>query len=772
MKQASKRKGPPGAPRSQFVRHIKEISVIVMVAVALFVALSLFTYHPSDPGWSQAVSVAEIQNGGGIVGAYIADILLYVFGYPGYLFPLVFAFDGWRVFRSRLVELSATRLVRAVRVIGFTMLCCGCCAIAWLHLEVGTQLPVHLADETSSAGGILGIALGSVLFDAFGFSGSTLLMLAALLVGITLYADLSWLWLIEKTGYVTIRFTEILISYLLKLTQYFHSLRARKEREEVVRKQQKKIRNRPPPRIEPVISKVESSGRVEAEKQEPLFDMPADSALPPLGLLDTPRPSQGRYSDATLEAMSRQVELKLLDFNIQVEVVAVNPGPVITRFELQPAPGVKGSQISNLAKDLARSLSVVSVRVVDVIPGKSVIGLEIPNATRELVTLSEILSSKEYEEIHSSTALGLGKDISGHPVVMDLSRMPHLLVAGTTGSGKSVAINAMVLSLLYKSPPKKIRLIMIDPKMLELSVYEGIPHLLTPVVTDMKEAANALRWCVSEMERRYQLMAALGVRNINGYNKKIIEAETRRQPLTDPLYTPVSDEDEAPALEELPYIVILIDELADMMMTVGKKVEELIARLAQKARASGIHLILATQRPSVDVITGLIKANIPCRIAFQVSSKVDSRTILDQMGAENLLGNGDMLFLPPGTSVPIRVHGAFVDDHEVHKVVRNIKSRGGPSYLNDITLDPGDGGAAPIPGLEPVSDDADPLYDEAVRIVTETRKTSISYIQRRLKIGYNRAARIVEEMEASGLVGPLEANGSREILAAPPPPVD
>ena len=597
-------------------------------------------------------------------------------------------------------------------------------------------------------------------------------MFAMLLAGVTLYTGLSWLWLIEKTGYVTLITIEKIVSYSSNITQYINSVEIKKERAELVRSQQKKIRDRAPPRIEPVIGKVQTSARAEAEKQEPLFELPADSALPPLKLLDQPKPSQDRYSEATLEAMSRQVELKLIDFNIQAEVVAVHPGPVITRFELQPAPGVKGSQISNLSKDLARSLSVVSVRVVDVIPGKSVIGLEIPNASRELVSLSEILSSREYEEIHSSTVLGLGKDISGHPVVMDLSRMPHLLVAGTTGSGKSVAINAMILSLLYKSPPKNIRLIMIDPKMLELSVYEGIPHLLTPVVTDMKEAANALRWCVSEMERRYQLMANLGVRNINGFNKKVSEAADRGQPLADPFYTPAGEDDEAPALEELPYVVILIDELADMMMTVGKKVEELIARLAQKARASGIHLILATQRPSVDVITGLIKANIPCRIAFQVSSKVDSRTILDQMGAENLLGHGDMLFLPPGTSVPVRVHGAFVDDHEVHKVVENIKSRGGPNYQDDITLDPGDGGAAPIPGLETASDDTDPLYDEAVRIVTETRKTSISYIQRRLKIGYNRAARIVEEMEASGLVGPLEANGNREILAGPPPPVD
>ena len=772
MKQASKKRQPGTVSGIEVVRYIKEISFIFMVAGALFIALSLFTYHPADPGWTQAFSVTEIHNDGGIVGAWIANVLLYLFGYPGYLFPLVFIFDGWRIFKSRRDDTTASRLLVALRVFGFILLFCGCCALAWLHIGAGGGLPEHLPDQASSAGGILGLALGPFLFDVFGYAGSSLLMLAMLLAGMTLYSGMSWLWLIEKTGYITLRTIDKIIIYSDKITQYIKSMEVKKERVELVRTQQRKVRNRPPPRIEPVISKVETSARAEAERQEPLFEMPADSALPPLNLLDQPTPSPGRYSEATLEAMSRQVELKLLDFNIQVDVVAVNPGPVITRFELQPAPGVKGSQISNLSKDLARSLSVVSVRVVDVIPGKSVIGLEIPNTSRELVTLNEILSSKEYEELHSTTVLGLGKDISGHPVVMDLSRMPHLLVAGTTGSGKSVAINAMILSLLYKSPPKKIRLIMIDPKMLELSVYEGIPHLLTPVVTDMKEAANALRWCVSEMERRYRLMATLGVRNINGYNKKINEAASRRQPLTDPFHTPVDDEDEAPALEELPYIVILIDELADMMMTVGKKVEELIARLAQKARASGIHLILATQRPSVDVITGLIKANIPCRIAFQVSSKVDSRTILDQMGAENLLGNGDMLFLPPGTSVPIRVHGAFVDDHEVHKVVENIKSRGGPNYMNDITLDQGGGDAAPIPGLEPVSDDADPLYDEAVRIVTETRKTSISYIQRRLKIGYNRAARIVEEMEASGLVGPLEANGSREILAGPPPPVD
>ena len=772
MKQASRKKQHGAEAEGRITRYLNEIGFIFILAGALFVALSLFSFHPADPGWSQAVSAEQIHNDGGIVGAYIANLLLYLFGYPGYLFPLLIVFDGWRIFILRRNQAPAPTPLMVLRASGFILLFCGCCTLAWLYLQGGAQLPAHLPDQTGSAGGILGIALGTLLFDVFGNVGSVLLMFVLVLAGISVYSGLSWLWVIEGTGYITLRTIDKTITYYNKLNQFSTIEEVKKERMDLVRKQQKKVRDRPPPRIEPVISKVETSARAEAEKQEPLFEMPPEAALPPLNLLDQPGPPQGRYSDATLEAMSRQVELKLMDFNIQVDVVAVNPGPVITRFELQPAPGVKGSQISNLSKDLARSLSVVSVRVVDVIPGKSVIGLEIPNASRELVTLNEMLSSREYEELNSTTALALGKDIGGHPVVMDLSRMPHLLVAGTTGSGKSVAINAMVLSLLYKSPSKKIRLIMIDPKMLELSVYEGIPHLLTPVVTDMKEAANALRWCVAEMERRYKLMAALGVRNINGYNKKINDAASRGQPLPDPFHTPVNDEDEAPALEELPYIVILIDELADMMMTVGKKVEELIARLAQKARAAGIHLILATQRPSVDVITGLIKANIPCRIAFQVSSKVDSRTILDQMGAENLLGHGDMLFLPPGTSVPVRVHGAFVDDHEVHKVVKHIKSISGPNYRHGITLDPGEGGAAPVPGIETAADGVDPLYDEAVRIVTETRKTSISYIQRRLKIGYNRAARIVEEMEASGLVGPLEANGNREILAGPPPPVD
>jgi S-DNA-T family DNA segregation ATPase FtsK/SpoIIIE len=503
-----------------------------------------------------------------------------------------------------------------------------------------------------------------------------------------------------------------------------------------------------------------------------MFDSVPAGSLPPLSLLDDPPERPPTYSEEALEAMSRLVELKLRDFGVEVEVVAVHPGPVVTRFELNPAPGVKVSQISNLSKDIARALSAISVRVVEVIPGKSFVGLEIPNESREMVTLGEILRSRAYEELPSPLTLALGKDISGKSVVADLAKMPHLMIAGTTGSGKSVGINAMVLSLLYKSKPEQVRMIMIDPKMLELSVYEGIPHLLAPVVTDMKEAANSLRWCVAEMERRYKLMAALKVRNLGGYNRKVAAAIEQGKPLKDPFYIPSEGtDDEVPALQPLPNIVVVIDELADMMMIVGKKVEELIARLAQKARAAGIHMIVATQRPSVDVITGLIKANIPCRIAFQVSAKVDSRTILDQSGAENLLGHGDMLFLPSGAPTPVRVHGAFVSDQEVLRVAAQLKASGQPSYIDEVT----EGPSAPIPGLsgeKPLGGDdgeEDPLYDQAVQIVTETRRASISGVQRRLKIGYNRAARLVETMEAAGIVGPLQSNGSREVIAPPPP---
>ena len=765
MAQASRKRTPAQPLGTQLTKNIKEVSMICLGALSIYLFIALFSYHPGDPGWSHAVSADTIHNRAGEAGAWIADILLYLFGYIGYLFPVILAYSGWRLFKSRQRSESLNYLRYMIRFLGFGLFLIGGCGLVWLHFKAGINLP----NEVRGAGGILGDAAGTKLIIIFGPTGSTLLMLTMSLIGITLFTSLSWLWVMDKTGHWTLRFLSRGQELHHRMKEDSMGRKARHEREIMIKDEQDKISFREPVKIGPSISTFETGERSEREKQVNLFDLPANSVLPSLNLLDEPQEPKGQYSQESLEAMSRQVELKLKDFGIDAQVVAVHPGPVITRYELQPAAGVKGSQVINLAKDLARSLSVISVRVVDVIPGKSVIGVEIPNEQRELVALSEILNSKEYDAMRSRLALGLGKDISGKPVVTDLGRMPHLLVAGTTGSGKSVALNAMILSLIYKATAKEVRLIMIDPKMLELSVYEGIPHLLAPVVTDMKEASNALRWCVAEMERRYKLMAALGVRNISGYNKKVFEAVNSGEPIPDPQYLPVSEDDVVPYLEELPVIVVIVDELADMMMTTGKKVEELIARLAQKARAAGIHLILATQRPSVDVITGLIKANIPSRIAFQVSSKVDSRTILDQMGAETLLGHGDMLYLRSGASLPERIHGAFVSDDEVHKVVEELKKEATPDYLDEIVRGPSEGGAEAIPGLDTAYNDMDPLYDEAVRIVVETRKASISYIQRRLKIGYNRAARMVEVMEQSGVVGSLESNGSREVLAPPPP---
>ncbi len=763
MKQAS-RKAKTVYPLSDKVtKNIREGLVFGFLCLAIYLFIALFSYSQNDSSWSYSVDSSVFENNAGAIGAYIADILLYIFGYFGYLIPFIFVASGWRLYQSRLNQKTFDYFIFSIHSFGIVSALIGGCGLLWMYFDTGTLLPY----EVRGAGGILGFTIGPVLLKLTGAEGSTLIMLAMFMIGLTLYTGLSWLWVTDSIGKFILDLSNRSRNYLSSLKDYIEGRRVRKDRESALKIEQEIIGQRDPLKIEPIISDIKPSIRSVKEKQEHLFEPPTETILPPLNLLDEPGPSVSQYSKETLEAMSRQVELKLKDFGVEVKVVAVHPGPVITRFELNPAPGIKGNQIINLSKDLARSLSVISVRIVDVIPGKPYIGLEIPNENRELVTLGEILNSNQYESISSSLALALGKNISGTPVVTALEKMPHLLVAGTTGSGKSVALNAMILSLLYKSTASDVRMIMIDPKMLELSVYEGIPNLLSPVVTDMKEAANALRWCVAEMERRYKVMASMGVRNISGYNRKIDEAIEKGQAITDPFYTPISDDDEIPRLEKLPSIVVIIDELADMMMTTGKKAEELIARLAQKARAAGVHLILATQRPSVDVITGLIKANIPCRIAFQVSSKVDSRTILDQMGAEQLLGHGDMLFLPPGSSNPERVHGAFVSDEEVHKVVDSLRSLGSPEYNEDILRGPSEGGAEAIPGLDTPSEEMDPLYDEAVRIVIETRKSSISYIQRRLKVGYNRAARIVEEMEKSGLVGPLESNGSREILIPP-----
>ncbi len=749
-------------------KGLREGTLFILSALAAYLLLSLMSYYPQDPGWSHRGPAHLIHNFGGLVGAWFADVFLYLFGYLAYLFPLMVGFSGWLVFRGRSPSGGIDVNVLSIRWAGFLLTVASGCGLATLHfiIEPGT-LPLD-------AGGVFGKLVGDNLADLFNPLGATLFLLALFLTGVTLFTGLSWLHVMDTTGRWTLLALAWLGTRFVQLKVWFAAQRARRQREEAVaaKQEKRKIFKRKPLRIEPVIKKVETSERVERERQVQMFDAPANTELPSLSLLNDSYAQQEGYSEEALEALSRLVEMKLQDFGIEVEVVAVQPGPVITRFELHPGPGVKVNQISNLAKDLARGLSAISVRVVDQIPGKSVVGLEIPNEYREIVALSEILKSTEFDESASPLTLALGKDIGGQPTVVDLAKMPHLLVAGTTGSGKSVAVNAMVLSLLYKALPSDVRMIMIDPKMLELSVYEGIPHLLTPVVTDMKEAANALRWCVGEMERRYKLMSALGVRNLAGYNRKVREAIDKGEPIPDPMFNPeevLEENPEAPTLEPLPFIVIIIDELADMMMVVGKKVEELIARLAQKARAAGVHLILATQRPSVDVLTGLIKANIPTRIAFQVSSKIDSRTILDQSGAEQLLGHGDMLYLPPGSGVPVRVHGAFVDDPEVHRVVAHLKGRGEPEYLEDIlqtTADflPGSGGQNNDADAE-----ADALYDDAVRIVTETRRASISGVQRRLKIGYNRAARMIEQMESAGIVGPQQSNGNREVLAPPPP---
>jgi S-DNA-T family DNA segregation ATPase FtsK/SpoIIIE len=794
------------------MQRLLEVGMLISCALALFLILSLGTYNQADPGWSQTGFQGQVNNAAGPVGAWVADILFFSFGGIAVSVPFAIATLGWVMFQQSRSLLTLDYLTIGLRLLGAIFIVVGAAGLASVNFDDWFSF---------SAGGALGDAISAALIPYFNLAGSILLLLCFFLTGITLLTGISWLAVIDGIGSIAItiamriaRFPkDVALPRLnaekgdvsgesedIEITSirvgpddiddkqesididssasfdesgvvepFFSALEPEdadstpimtNTSEESTKKGKKKTKNKrdEEPAFEPKI--------VATSKENPQL-----GAMPSFELLDKAEVHKNPVTKEELNAVARLVETKLADFNVEAKVVGAYPGPVITRFELDLAPGVKVSKISGLSKDLARALSAMAVRVVEVIPGKSVIGLELPNKHREIVRLSEVIADPSFEEPESPLTMVLGKDISGKPVSVDLAKMPHLLVAGTTGSGKSVGVNVMILSLLYKSTPDDVRMIMIDPKMLELSVYEGIPHLLSEVVTDMKEAANALRWCVGEMERRYRLMSALGVRNLKGYNAKVLQAIEDGEPIKDPLWrSEESMEEVAPDLEKLPAIVVIVDEFADMMMIVGKKVEELIARIAQKARAAGIHLVLATQRPSVDVITGLIKANIPTRIAFQVSSKIDSRTILDQQGAEALLGMGDMLYMPPGSGVPARVHGAFVDDHEVHAVVADWKERGKPQYIDEIL----NGEATAeilLPGEQPEGEDQefDAFYDEAVAFVTETRRASVSGVQRKFRIGYNRAARLVEQMELSGVVSSPGHNGNREVLAPPAP---
>jgi S-DNA-T family DNA segregation ATPase FtsK/SpoIIIE len=736
-------------------RLLREARALLVGFAALLLAAVLLTHDAADPGFSTTGDGGALHNLGGPVGARMSDLLLMIFGVSAWWWVVLALVYVIRTFRHLDEIPQADRRQRWFRLGGFGLLLSSSTGVEWLrawHWAVALPGDVH--------GGVLGYYVGNAAAALLGFTGGSLILLLLMALGFSLFTSVSWLGMAERTG-------EWLERTWWKSIQRWQAYRDRKlgevalqKREAIVSVEKKKRTEAPPIRIEPVVREVPQSERAVTEKQTPLFSDLPDSPLPPLHLLD---PAEEAVETASAEALaftSLMIERKLAEFGVEVKVVSASPGPVITRYEIEPAVGVKGSQIVNLAKDLARTLSVISIRVVEAIPGKHTMGLEIPNPKRQIVRLSEILGSKAYHDSPSPLTVTLGKDIAGNPVVADLGKMPHLLVAGTTGSGKSVGVNAMILSLVYKADPSAVRMIMVDPKMLELSIYEGIPHLLAPVVTDMKQAASALNWCVGEMERRYKLLSAVGVRNLAGYNQKVRDAKKAGTPLTHPFsLTPDNPE----PLETMPMIVVMIDELADLMMVVGKKVEELIARLAQKARAAGIHLILATQRPSVDVITGLIKANIPTRIAFQVSSKIDSRTILDQMGAEALLGQGDMLYLPPGTGLPQRVHGAFVSDNEVHRVVDYLKSLGEPEYIEGVLSSAEEGGEGG--GEFGEAAEADPLYDQAVAYVLKSRRASISSVQRQLRIGYNRAARMIEDMERAGLVSSMQSNGNRDVLA-------
>jgi S-DNA-T family DNA segregation ATPase FtsK/SpoIIIE len=750
-------------PRYGVSRFAHEIGLIFWALVLALWVVALLTYHPQDAAWSTSGAGGAAKNWAGHLGAWVADTSYFLLGFSVW-WCLAASARAWLASLARWMrgDELGPEPGRWRFWLGLVLLLIASATLEWTRMyRFEGHLPGH-------GGGVLGYLCAAAAMKWLGFTGSALVALCVALAGSALVFRFSWGVAAERLGG---RLDSMLRSRRHKrevAEDLALGKQAAREREEVVQEERIEIREHHPEPVqimEPVMVDVPKSARVVKERQKPLFtDMP-DSKLPQVDLLDGALLRQETVSPETLEMTSRLIEKKLKDFGVEVRVVAAMPGPVITRYEIEPATGVKGSQVVNLAKDLARSLSLVSIRVIETIPGKTFMALELPNAKRQTIKLSEILGSQVYHEAKSMLTMGLGKDIVGNPVVADLAKMPHVLVAGTTGSGKSVGINAMILSLLYKAEARDVRLLMIDPKMLEMSVYEGIPHLLAPVVTDMKQAANGLNWCVAEMERRYKLMSKLGVRNLAGYNVKIDEAKAREEFIGNPFsLTPESPE----PLQRLPHIVVVIDELADLMMVVGKKIEELIARLAQKARAAGIHLILATQRPSVDVITGLIKANIPTRIAFQVSSKIDSRTILDQMGAEALLGMGDMLYMPSGTGFPIRVHGAFVSDEEVHRVVSYLKSQGDPDYIEGVleggTTDGEDGlgGDLSEPGGE-----KDPMYDQAVEVVLKDRKASISYVQRKLRIGYNRSARLLEDMEKAGLVSSLTTSGQREVLVPP-----
>jgi DNA segregation ATPase FtsK/SpoIIIE, S-DNA-T family len=768
---------------AKFINLVAEARWMVLLVVGLFLLLCLLTYDKADPAWSYTSRAVEVHNAGGKAGAWISDVLLYLFGLSAYLWVAVCGYavvKGYHRLKAKRLGLKPSKKAAEIeleqgswgRVVGLCLLFLGCMGLEYSRLSwLSASLPL-------APGGMLGQIIGEGLHHLLGAIGGTLALLTLFAVGLSLSTSLSWLSVFEALGLIAERVSiKVKALYGARQDRQMGAVASEQRKEEVEVIRQIIDEDDEPLHIEPQVIQVVESHKAVAERQTTLFaDLPADTQLPPLHLLDAPSAAIETVSPETLEYTSRLIEKKLSDFNVSAKVIAAYPGPVITRYEIEPATGVKGSQIVNLSKDLARALSLTSIRVVETIPGKNLMGLELPNARRQMVRLSEILGSQVYAENPSSLTLALGKDIAGNAAVADLAKMPHLLVAGTTGSGKSVGINAMLLSLLYKADPSQVRMILIDPKMLEMSVYDGIPHLLAPVVTDMRQAGNALNWCVGEMERRYRLMSKLGVRNLAGYNNKIIDAEKREALIPNPFsLTPDAPE----PLAKLPQIVVVIDELADLMMVVGKKIEELIARLAQKARAAGIHLILATQRPSVDVITGLIKANIPTRLSFQVSSKIDSRTILDQMGAESLLGHGDMLFMPPGSGFPQRIHGAYVADDEVHAVVEHWKALADPQYIEGLlegglpdASEPGSavgfGGLSQTLAEAGVDAEADPLYDSAVAIVLKNKRASISLVQRHLKIGYNRAARLLEQMENARLVSSMDGKGAREILVSTP----